>query len=191
MTKRHLFDQAAVDGGYDVLVTGHNLDDEAAVLFGNVLHWHTEYLGRQAPVLPARAGFPKKVKPLVRLGEREMAAYCIVRGIDYIVDECPNSVGAKSLLYKDALNLLEQAAPGTKQSLYWGFLERGRALVGAQDSAALRDCLHCGQPTTAEVCAFCRMTERAAERMRVRRAAAARAAAAPETAPLGAPSTGG
>src|SRR5690606_20599039 len=51
LSKRHVFDQVAVDGGYDVLVTGHNLDDEAAVLFGNVAHWHTEYLGRQAPVL--------------------------------------------------------------------------------------------------------------------------------------------
>ena len=28
--------------GYDVLATGHNLDDEAAVLFGNVLRWDTE-----------------------------------------------------------------------------------------------------------------------------------------------------
>ena len=193
LSKRYLFNRVAADHGFPVVATGHNLDDEAAVLFGNLLHWQTEYLARQAPVLPStHPRLVRKVKPLYRIAEREAAAYAIVRGIDYIVDECPNSVGAKSLLYKDALNLLEQAAPGTKQSLYWGFLERGRALVGAQDSAALRDCLHCGQPTTAEVCAFCRMTERAAERMRVRRAAAAaRAAAAPETAPLGAPSTGG
>ena len=55
LSKRHLFDQAAIDGGYDVVVTGHNLDDEAAVLFGNMLRWETEYLGRQLPVLPARA----------------------------------------------------------------------------------------------------------------------------------------
>ena len=27
------------EGGYDVLATGHNLDDEAARLLGNVLHW--------------------------------------------------------------------------------------------------------------------------------------------------------
>ena len=26
--------KAALDGGYDVVATGHNLDDEAAVLFG-------------------------------------------------------------------------------------------------------------------------------------------------------------
>ena len=49
LSKRHLFDEAALDGGYDVVATGHNLDDEAAVLFGNVLRWQTDYLGRQLP----------------------------------------------------------------------------------------------------------------------------------------------
>jgi tRNA(Ile)-lysidine synthase TilS/MesJ len=112
LSKRHLFDQAAIDGGYDVVVTGHNLDDEAAVLFGNTLQWQTDYLGRQLPVLPARAGFPRKVKPLVRLGEREMAAYCVVRGIDYIVEECPMAVGNKHLGYKEALNAIELQSPG-------------------------------------------------------------------------------
>ncbi len=51
LSKRHLFDKAALDGGYDVVVTGHNLDDEAAVLFGNTLRWDIEYLARQMPVL--------------------------------------------------------------------------------------------------------------------------------------------
>ena len=75
LSKRHLFNQAALDGGYDAVATGHNLDDEAAVLFGNVLRWDLAYLGRQHPVLPGGNGFVRKVKPLVRLGEREMAAY--------------------------------------------------------------------------------------------------------------------
>ena len=49
LSKRHLFDDAARRGGYDALATGHNLDDEAAVLMGNALRWQTEYLGRQLP----------------------------------------------------------------------------------------------------------------------------------------------
>ena len=106
LTKRHLFDEAARRGGYDAIVTGHNLDDEAAVLMGNVLHWHTDYLARQTPMLPARDGFPKKAKPLVRLTERETAAYCVLRGIDYLVDECPMAVGNKHLAYKEQLNEL-------------------------------------------------------------------------------------
>lgn len=164
LSKRHLFDEAARTGGYDVLVTGHNLDDEAAVLFGNVLHWQTDYLGRQLPVLPARHGFPRKVKPLVRLGEREMAAYCVLRGIDYIVEECPMADGNKHLGYKEALNVIESASPGTKHDFYFGFLARasGRFTSDvAAEQEQLRACSRCGAPTPGEVCAFCRLVERA------------------------------
>ena len=125
LSKRHLFDKAAIDGDYDAVATGHNLDDEAAVLFGNVLHWHTDYLGRQHPLLPARNGFPKKVKPLVRLGEREMAAYCLLRGIDYIVEECPMADGNRHLRYKAVLNELERTTPGAKADFFFGYLARG------------------------------------------------------------------
>lgn len=166
MSKRHIFDQVARDGGYDVLVTGHNLDDEAAVLYGNVLRWDVDYLARQLPVLPARNGFPKKVKPLVRLTEREMAAWCIIRGIDYIVEECPLASGNRHLHYKDALNSMEEKSPGSKASFYLGFLERMAPLLESTARAGaetLKACTTCGSPTgsiTDDTCAFCRLTER-------------------------------
>ena len=164
LSKRHLFNQAAVDAGYDVVATGHNLDDEAAVLFGNVLRWSTEYLGRQLPVLPAGNGFVRKVKPLVRLGERETAAYCVVRGIDYIVEECPMAAGNKHLGYKAALNAIEEQSPGTKQAFYFGFLARASDRFvddAAVEQEGLQPCVRCGAPTPGEVCAFCRLVERA------------------------------
>lgn len=164
LSKRHVFDRAALDGGYDVLVTGHNLDDEAAVLFGNTLRWDVEYLARQLPVLPAGAGFPKKVKPLIRLTERETAAWCIVRGIDYLLDECPMAHGNRHLAYKEALNAVEERSPGSKAAFYHGFVERmAPMLAGRSLDAPLRACTSCGHPTTsADVCAFCRLVERAA-----------------------------
>jgi uncharacterized protein (TIGR00269 family) len=165
LSKRHIFDRAALDGGYDVVATGHNLDDEAAVLLGNVLHWDLAYMARQRPVLPGGDGFPRKVKPLVRLGERETAAYCILSGIDYQVEECPMSVGNRHLGYKDALNAIEERSPGTKSAFYSGFLERGAELVahaGEQSREGIHACSNCGAPTTSrEVCAFCRLVERA------------------------------
>jgi len=169
ISKRHVFDRAALDGGYDALATGHNLDDEAAVLFGNVLRWETEYLARQQPVLPARDGFPRKIKPLVRLGERETAAYCILRGIDYEVEECPMAVGNKHLGYKEALNAIETTSPGSKQQFYFGFLERAASHFATHqedrtgDGVTLSACERCGAPTPGEVCAFCRLAERAAQ----------------------------
>jgi len=168
MSKRHLFDKAAVDGGYDVVVTGHNLDDEAAVLFGNALRWDVEYLARQLPVLPSRHGFPKKVKPLIRLSEREMAAWCVVRGIDYIVDECPIAAGNKHIGFKEALNALEEKSPGTKASYYLGFLDRMAPVlagIAASGADSVTPCTRCGAPTGGEegsLCAFCRLVERSA-----------------------------
>jgi tRNA-5-methyluridine54 2-sulfurtransferase len=165
LSKRHLFNQAAVDGGYDVVATGHNLDDEAAVLFGNVLRWNTDYLGRQLPVLPAGGGFVRKVKPLVRLDEREMAAYCVLRGIDYIVEECPMAEGNRHLGYKAALNAVEEQSPGAKHAFYFSFLSNASALFQPLTAATqgLQSCARCGAPTTGDVCAFCSLVSRAVE----------------------------
>ena len=126
-----------------MVATGHNLDDEAAVLFGNVLRWATDYLGRQLPVLPASNGFVRKVKPLVRLGERETAAYCVLRGIDYIVEECPMAVGNRHLGYKEALNAVEDQSPGAKSAFYFGFLDRVSELftpAARVEQESLRPC---------------------------------------------------
>ena len=164
LSKRHLFDAAAREGGYDVVVTGHNLDDEAAVLLGNTMRWDIDYLARQLPVLPAGDGFPRKVKPLMRLTERETAAWCIVRGIDYQVEECPMAAGNRHLGYKAALNDLERASPGTKAAFYLGFVERMAPLLAGRSRAAVEGlgvCTRCGSPTTGEVCAFCRLVETA------------------------------
>jgi uncharacterized protein (TIGR00269 family) len=170
-SKRHLFNRAAVDGQYDVMATGHNLDDEAAVLFGNTLRWNVEYLGRQLPVLPASPGFVRKVKPLVRLSELELAAYCVVRGIDYIVDECPMAAGNRHLGYKEALNLIEETSPGAKYAFYFEFLAKAsalfRPLAAAEREDGLHPCVSCGSPTTGEVCAFCSLVQRATDPERV------------------------
>ncbi|MFZ9040806.1 MAG: tRNA(Ile)-lysidine synthetase [Ilumatobacteraceae bacterium] len=169
LSKRHLFDRAAIEGGYDVVVTGHNLDDEAAVLFGNTLHWDIGYLARQLPVLPAEHGFPRKAKPLVRLAERETAAWCIVRGIDYQIDECPMAIGNKHLAYKEALNSIERMSPGSKASFYLEFVDKMAPLLAehrARDRDRLVPCVECGSTTTEPDsgdeprCAFCRLRER-------------------------------
>jgi uncharacterized protein (TIGR00269 family) len=151
------------------MATGHNLDDEAARLLGNVLQWQEEYLQKQSPTLPASVeGFAKKVKPLYRMTEREMAAYAVVNRIDYLVEECPMAKGAKMLVYKDVLNRLEAESPGTKHRFYWGFLDKQKKSAASAnhsitdiDQTTLLPCETCKQPTTAGTCSFCRMMARA------------------------------
>ena len=169
LTKRHIMNRIALDGAYDVLATGHNLDDEAAILLGNTMTWSVDYLTRQGPVLPpSRQGFARKVKPLFRFYEREMAAYAIVRGIEYIEDECPHAAGATSIRYKEMLNTLEANSPGIKLQFYLRFLnarKKNGLFPLEAETVALNSCPTCGQPTTNDgPCAFCRMWDRVRDR---------------------------
>ncbi len=161
LVKRHLFNQVAAQGGYDVLLTGHNLDDEASVLFGNTLTWSLDLLRRQAPVLPA-AGFVRKAKPLCRFYERETAAYAILRPIVYVEEECPFAAGNQMLAQKALLNQMESQRPGLKLQFYTGFLRARPELFSAPSAPQTPDerCPRCDQPTTAPgLCAFCRLIE--------------------------------
>lgn len=165
LAKRHEMNRIARDLGYDVLATGHNLDDEAAQLFGNTLSWSADFLLRQGPVLPATEGLARKVKPLCRFYEREMTAYCLLRGIEYIYEECPYAEGAQSIYYKELLNKLENDRPGAKLTFYLRFLEARKSrdlfIEKSPNVPHLHPCARCGQPTSApDLCSFCRMIEK-------------------------------
>ncbi len=91
------------------------------------------------------------------------------------------SVDATSLVYKEALSLIEDAMPGTRIKFYSGFLQKhGEAKAGAgpgdapglfaranaADSPA-GTCAACGAPSYTETCSYCRLKEKvrkAAER---------------------------
>jgi tRNA-5-methyluridine54 2-sulfurtransferase len=156
LSKRYVFNRAALEGGFDVVATGHNLDDEAATLLGNTLRWQTDAIARQSPALPATEGMVRKVKPLHRVSELETAAYAFLRGIDYVVEECPLVAGNTQLRYKEAMNAVERTSPGTKAQFFLRYLDRGMELFRTEDRVELAACASCGQPTTGRFCAFCR-----------------------------------
>src|SRR5207253_829150 len=72
--KRYHFNKVAVDLGYSVVATGHNLDDEAATLFGNVLHWQTDFHDRRGLRLLPHGRAPAEEAPLHRLPARRGGA---------------------------------------------------------------------------------------------------------------------
>ncbi len=125
LSKRHLFDQAALDGGYDVVATGHNLDDEAAVLFGNVLRWDVEL---PRPPAAGAAGPP-------RLPPQGQAARAPGRARDGgLLRACgASTTSSRSARWRPATapglqgraqRRSRRRRPGTKAAFYLGFLER-------------------------------------------------------------------
>lgn len=161
MVKRYVMNRICVDKGYTVLVTGHNLDDEAAALLGNVLYWKDEYLWKKSPLLEGKEGhLSRKTKPLFLCSEREMAAYAVLSRIDYIYEECPFSRNAKSLEYKAILNRLEGTSPGTKLQFVKGYLKRISVGDGQAEPREFTYCATCGYPCYGDKCNMCRLLER-------------------------------
>lgn len=163
--KRYYMNKFAKEQGYKIIATGHNLDDESAVLFSNTLNWSVEYLKRQYPVLPEEDGFIRKVKPLCKISEKESAMYAVLSSIDYIEQECPFSEGATSIDYKIFLSQLEEKSPGTKLRFYSEFLRKMYPILKqAEEKPKLQPCKICGEPSTNEVCAVCNLKMKLAKK---------------------------
>jgi len=160
LSKRYLMNRAALEAGIPVVATGHNLDDEAATLFGSVMHWQMDALPRQSPALAStHPKLVRRVKPLYRLSERETAAFAFLRRIDYIVEECPFAKGATSIAHKEVLNRMEDASPGAKHNFLFGFLDKARPAFERAEGVELHECTRCGQVTTGTLCAFCKLAD--------------------------------
>ena len=140
LSKRYLMNRAALEAGIPVVATGHNLDDEAATLFGSVMHWQMDALPRQSPALAStHPKLVRRVKPLYRLSERETAAFAFLRRIDYIVEECPFAKGATSIAHKEVLNRMEDASPGAKHNFLFGFLDKARPAFERAEGVELHE----------------------------------------------------
>ncbi len=159
--KRYYMNKFAKEHGYNIIATGHNLDDEVAVLFGNTLKWDIDYLKRQYPVLKEENGFIRKVKPLCKITEKESALYSFFNNIEYIEYECPFSEGASSIEYKELLSKLEEKHPGTKLQFYTNFLKKMYPILKEHDKKEeLNVCKICGEPSFSEICSVCRLKEK-------------------------------
>ncbi|WP_456384121.1 TIGR00269 family protein [Persephonella sp.] len=161
--KRYYMNRYAKQLGYSIIATGHNLDDEAAVLFGNTLHWNIDYLKRQYPVLWEEGGFIRKVKPLCKITEKESALYAFFNNIEYIEYECPFSEGASSIEYKELLSSLEEKHPGTKLQFYTNFLKKMYPILKEyqeRQKDQLKVCKICGEPSFTEICSVCKLKEK-------------------------------
>ncbi len=154
MIKRYYINRLAVENHFKFIATGHNLDDEAARLLGNILRHKRRYIEKFYPCLlsshPRQAG---RIKPLFRMDEHEIRTYVKIHGIVPAKGGCPMNKGATSHYYKEAMDLLEKRMPGSKRDFLYGFLKEQQP----PQPASYRECSSCGEPTFQEVCGVCRL----------------------------------
>ncbi|MBN2368624.1 TIGR00269 family protein [Candidatus Woesearchaeota archaeon] len=144
---------------FDVLATGHNMDDEAQAVMMNLLKGSTELMKRQGPVSGAIKikRFTKRIKPFYYCGEKEVMIYSFLNGIITEFAECPNIGLSFRLRIKESMNEIETRYPGTKKNTLDWFIKRKDGFL--QQSSKENICERCGEPSANNVCNSCRLVQ--------------------------------
>ncbi len=140
---------------YDVIATGHNLDDEAQAVLMNLLKGNSVLLGRLGPVSGEQkiGKFTKRVKPFYFCLEKEIMAYSYLIGLNIEFNECPYVENSFRLRIREMLNKIELKKPGTKKNIIDWFLRYKKSSI--KISELPKSCSLCGEPSAKEICNSC------------------------------------
>jgi uncharacterized protein (TIGR00269 family) len=138
---------------YDVLVTGHNLDDEAQATLMNVFMRYASRFKRMTNPLVNHYLFVKRVKPLRSLSEREVMAYFMLKGFETPMNECPYARISFRDIVRTALNEFELKHPNSKLNI----IKTYDSLNIISKNISLGSCNDCGEPSSNEVCEACQI----------------------------------
>ncbi len=165
--RRDLLERHAADLGADLLLTGHNLDDEAQTALMNVFEGDVARIGNHydASLGPMddrdlNGPFVPRAKPLRDVPESEVGLYAHLRDLPVHAVECPHAAESFRAEVRDLLHAVEERHPGTRHSIMAGYEELAGLAADSErgaDEAALGECAECGAPTGAEVCRSCRL----------------------------------
>jgi len=160
--RRWILNKAAREMGLDKLAVGHNLDDAAQTILMNFLRNEPFRLARFGPSggIIEHEFFVDRIKPLMRIPERESAVYSIIKGMDIRFGRCPYAHEAFRNKVRCFLNDLEEEFPGTKFRVFNSFMSV-RDVLGEKfnTNETPMKCKQCGELSSQEVCMRCRMLE--------------------------------
>ncbi len=191
--RRTLLGRAAVKLKLDKLALGHNLDDMGQTVLMNLMRNEPARLARLGPMqseekrktggartqdgsAPARgqgAGRPemiRRIQPLARCPEKEVALWAVLHHIPVHFMSCPNAGEAMRQNVRQMLNAMEEKYPGTKARLFNAFLTMQPALrkgmesktgAGTNGGGGIGTCPACGDASArGQACAACQLLDR-------------------------------
>jgi uncharacterized protein (TIGR00269 family) len=159
--RRWILNKAAQELKLDKLAVGHNLDDVVQSFLMN--------LTRNEPFRLARFGeesgliedekFIARIRPLMRIPEKEIALYAVLNGIKEEFFGCPYVEESFRHVIRNFLNDLEDRNPGTKFNLYQSYSLIRSLLVEkyGDKTEKIAYCAICGEPSSKEICRKCEL----------------------------------
>jgi tRNA-5-methyluridine54 2-sulfurtransferase len=110
---------ASTAKGFDVIATGHNLDDEAQVVLMNLFKNHKM---KPQPVLDGNDHFTRRVKPLYLIPEADIRRYAYIHELVSEFTECRNAGVSHRRAVQTFLDRQEAQRPGSKEKLLYNYL---------------------------------------------------------------------
>jgi uncharacterized protein (TIGR00269 family) len=107
----------------------------------------TDSLGRFIP----------RIKPLMAVSEKEIAAYLLLNGAWPDLPECPYARHALRREVRSMLASMEYRYPGTMLRLMESKGKIEKSCTGAIAADPIRSCRECGDPCSGELCQLCRL----------------------------------
>ncbi|ADD08577.1 PP-loop domain protein [Aciduliprofundum boonei T469] len=154
--KRYLMNKVPRENGASVVTTGHNMDDFLDFFFKNTLAKNYQWNRNMVPYLPSE--HPKmlpKIRPLYLLGDKEIGMYAKLNNVPYSSDKCPL---AKFSGWKEIFYEIEAEKKNFRYQMILSIWEM--ADFFPEERRELRECKKCGEPTSGEICAFCKLRDR-------------------------------
>lgn len=154
--KRYLMNRFARMNGFDIIATGHTVEDMILFFIKNVLSGGIEWIPKLIPRSEGFNGLVTRARPLFERSEKENMLFVLSLNIPFLIDECPY---APRNVWKEIVYDIEAKKPGFKRNFVKGLIKLAKS-VKIDERWNLRSCKVCGEPSSSEVCAFCRYVER-------------------------------
>lgn len=144
---------AEMSSGYEIIATGHNMDDELQTMLLNVMLGNPELTARLGPKSGSMKmeGVAQRVKPFYFMQEREILAYAVLKKINPQFIQCPHSFDSFRANIRKMLDELEELNHGFKQGLFENLV-----LFTGKSDGKPSICSECGRPAAKSPCNYCR-----------------------------------
>jgi uncharacterized protein (TIGR00269 family) len=154
--RRRAINTAAIELEGDVVVTGHNLDDESQTIMMNMMRGDSRRIARtnRSRARPVE-GLVPRVKPIKELTERDIVAYTHTMSLPYHDVPCPYAAEAFRNDLRAFLNQMEHKRPGTMLAIVRSAETIIDAFEQTPSEMKIQRCERCGDPSSARICKVC------------------------------------
>jgi len=160
--RRQSLNKIAKNIKLNVLVTGHNMDDESQTILINFLKGNFELMQKQGITTKINnKAFVRRVKPLYFLSDKEVKLYTMLKGFNVKYNECPYAEESYRNDVEYFLNMFEAKYRGTKNAIVNTYIQLMQNQKESKiNTAHTTFCKKCREPSTRKLCKACELLEK-------------------------------